>query len=135
MSTQTPLHRAAAEGRVEVCRRLLQDGAQVDAIDGHDCTPLAAAMLTYDLIRIGGVSFSTEPAEREVIERLAQTVWLLRDHGASFELIHQSIHGPFPPEVEAWAHHIDARRKSANQQRALEQDTAPAIGNRQAGRL
>ena len=40
---ESPLHQAAADGRVDIIRLLLQHGARVDALDGLNNTPLHAA--------------------------------------------------------------------------------------------
>jgi hypothetical protein len=135
MTTETPLHLAAAQGRRDACHRLLKAGAQVDALDGYGCTPLSAVMLTYSLIQRGGVAFRTPGIRAKIEQRLAQTLCVLRDHGAEFALIQYSIHGPFDAATEAWAREMDMRRASAHQQESLEQNTSPATGNQRTKRL
>ncbi len=135
MKAQSLLHLAASHAQPEECRRLLKSGAQVDALDDFDCTPLANAMLQFNLIRLGGVSFSTDRAHRSFVERLERVVWVLRDHGADFERIHQSVHGPFAPEVEAWAQDIDRKRVSHNLLQSLLKKTAPATAKPRSSRL
>lgn len=135
MTTETPLHLAAAQGRRDACLRLLKDGAKVDAMDGYGCTPLSAVMLTYSLIQRGGVAFRTPGIRARIEQRLARTLCVLRDHGAVFDLVKHSIHGPFDAATEGWARDVDMRRISANQQRELEQHTDPATGYQRTKRL
>jgi hypothetical protein len=135
MTTQSPLHLAAAQGRRDICLRLLKAGAKVDALDGYGCTPLSAVMLTYSLIQRGGVAFRTPGIRAKIEQRLAKTLCVLRDHGADFALVQHSIHGPFDAATEAWAHDVDMHRVSAHQQRELELHTSPATGNQRTKRL
>jgi hypothetical protein len=135
MTTETPLHLAAAQGRRDACHRLLKAGAKVDAFDGYGCTPLSAVMLTYSLIQRGGVAFRTPGIRAKIEQRLARTLCVLRDFGADFALVQHSIHGPFDAATEAWAHDVDLRRISVIQRRDLEQHTDPATGNQRTKRL
>lgn len=129
------LHQAAADGHAEVCVSLLNEGEDVDALDGFDCTPLAAAMLTYSLIQVGGVHFETPGGSARVIERLTRTVRVLLAYGADFQLVRQSVHGPFSPQVEAWVQAIEANRRSDEELASLDRHTAMAPGKSRSGRL
>uniref|UniRef100_A0A7N2LB40 Uncharacterized protein n=1 Tax=Quercus lobata TaxID=97700 RepID=A0A7N2LB40_QUELO len=44
----TPLHRAASTGNSEVCELLIEEGAEVDAVDKAGQTPLMNAVICYD---------------------------------------------------------------------------------------
>lgn len=41
----TPLHRAANIGNSELCELLIEEGAEIDAIDGTGQTPLMNAVI------------------------------------------------------------------------------------------
>ena len=41
----TPLHRAASVGNSEMCELLIEEGAEVDAVDKADQTPLMNAVV------------------------------------------------------------------------------------------
>ncbi|MGN6111756.1 MAG: hypothetical protein ACTHOC_01885 [Luteimonas sp.] len=129
------LHQAAADGHAKFCLSLLKEGAEVDALDGFDSTPLAAVMLTYSLIQVGGVYFEEPHSRRQVEARLSHTVRILLAHGADPELIRQSLHGPFSPQVEAWVQTIDAQRRSDEELASLDQKTARATRKSRSSRL
>ncbi|KAK3740166.1 hypothetical protein QZH41_014100, partial [Actinostola sp. cb2023] len=42
---RTPLHHAIDAGRIEMCKNLIQKGADVDLEDEAECTPLYIAVL------------------------------------------------------------------------------------------
>jgi hypothetical protein len=135
MTTQSLLHLAAAQGRHRICRRLLKDGAEFNARDGFDTTPLAALLLTYSLIQKGGIFFRTPQIRAQVEARLAQTFIVLRDFGADYACVNQSIHGPLDAATDTWARTIESRRYSAMMLKDLEQHTARATGTARAQRL
>ena len=41
----TPLHRAASTGNSELCELLIEEGAEIDALDKADQTPLMNAVI------------------------------------------------------------------------------------------
>lgn len=135
MSTQTPLHLAAAQSRHEVCRMLLRAGAEVDAKDGFDCTPLAAAMLTYSLIQARAVNFSSAAKRSAAICGLSKTVAVLQQHGAQLDLVTNSEHGGFSAPVNNWVQEIEAQWRSEQLTSQLERSTPPAIGSSRPQRL
>ena len=135
MTSQTPLHLAADQGRPDVCRHLLEQGAAVDAKDGFDSTPMAAAMLTYSLIQAGGATFSSVDARSDVECRLGRVVTILLDHGADMDLVTGSIHGAFGDPVQDWVRKLDEARLSAQMTRDLESRTPQATGAARTMRL
>lgn len=44
----TPLHRAASTGNSELCELLIEEGAEVDAVDKAGQTPLMNAVICYN---------------------------------------------------------------------------------------
>lgn len=44
----TPLHRAASTGKSELCELLIEEGAEVDAVDRAGQTPLMNAVICYN---------------------------------------------------------------------------------------
>lgn len=44
----TPLHRAASTGKSELCEFLIEEGAEVDAVDRAGQTPLMNAVICYN---------------------------------------------------------------------------------------
>lgn len=44
----TPLHRAASTGKSELCELLIEEGAEVDAVDKAGQTPLMNAVICYN---------------------------------------------------------------------------------------
>jgi 26S proteasome non-ATPase regulatory subunit 10 len=44
----TPLHRAASTGNSELCEFLIEEGADVDAVDRAGQTPLMNAVICYN---------------------------------------------------------------------------------------
>lgn len=44
----TPLHRAASTGNREMCELLIEEGADVDAVDRGDQTPLMHAVICHN---------------------------------------------------------------------------------------
>lgn len=44
----TPLHRAASTGNSELCELLIEEGAEVDAVDKGGQTPLMNAVVCYN---------------------------------------------------------------------------------------
>ena len=135
MTSQTPLHLAAGQGRPDVCRQLLEQGAAVDAKDDFDCTPLAAAMLTFALIQARGVNFRSPESEAEAVLGLSQTVAILQQHGADLDLVNKSVHGSFADPVNNWVYDVEAQWRSERLASQLETATAPAQGAYRPQRL
>lgn len=44
----TPLHRAASTGNSELCELLIEEGAEVDAVDRAGQTPLMSAVIDHN---------------------------------------------------------------------------------------
>lgn len=128
--TQSPLHEAARNARVQAVKDLLRQGTPVNALDGFGCTPLTDVLLTYSLIQRGGVLFTT-PDHQEDAERRLGLIWaLLRDHGANVDLALLAAE-PLTPATQSWVARLEAKRA----ERQMEARTAQAAGVRPMGRL
>lgn len=57
----TPLHRAASTGNSELCELLIEEGAEIDAVDKSGQTPLMNAVICYNK-EVGLIS-----AEKEML--------------------------------------------------------------------
>lgn len=44
----TPLHRAASTGKSELCELLIEEGADIDAVDRAGQTPIMSAVICYN---------------------------------------------------------------------------------------
>jgi 26S proteasome non-ATPase regulatory subunit 10 len=58
----TPLHRAASTGNAELCEFLIEEGAEVDAVDKTGQTPLMHAVICENK----GVCFSGSIASNQI---------------------------------------------------------------------
>lgn len=130
MTTQSPLHEAARNAHVQAVQDLLRQGTPVDALDGFGCTPLADVLLTYSLIKLGGVTFTTADHQADAEHRLAMIWALLRDHGARMELALETTE-PLTPVTSAWV----AQQEGERARLRMEADTAKAAGTRPIARL
>lgn len=55
----TPLHRAASTGKTEVCEFLIEEGAEIDAVDKMGQTPLMHSVICDDRQVIFQISHMT----------------------------------------------------------------------------
>lgn len=71
----TALHSAAANGNVETIRRLIKDGADVNALDDSGTTPLIYALVfgykeaIIELLECGADPYVEDPVGRNAFDR------------------------------------------------------------------